>query len=400
MLAVMEQWRKSFNALMIAEFLAIVGFSTSNPIIPLYLRELGITDVASLNLWTGAINGASAFVMAMAAPIWGALADSYGRKIMLLRAMVGGAIIMGLLALTNAPWQVLLLKTIQGAITGTVSAATVLTASLVPAESLGYYMGLLQMAVFTGNSAGPMFGGFITDIAGSRMNFLATSVLLAGAAILVFRHVRETWIPTPRTGSVLRNAIPDLSLLNAKSPLRSIFIVVFVIQAANAMVGPIIPLVVLHLQKTAAFAGSISGLIIGVASLAGALGAVVTGKVSVRMGYDRALLACIGGAFLAYLPQGLVQSPWQLLVLRALSGFFMGGTMPTANALIGLRSRKERQGATFGMSSAISNSGASLGPVVGATVATLAGYQAAFFVTTLLLGMLSYGIYRAVLSRR
>ncbi len=153
---------------MIAEFLAIAGFSTSNPIIPLYLRDLGVTDTAALNAWTGAINGLAAFVMALAAPIWGALADNYGRKLMLLRAMGGGAILMGLLAITTSPWQVLVLKGIQGAITGTVAAATVLTASLVPANQIGYYMGLLQMAVFAGNSAGPLIGGVVTDIAGPR----------------------------------------------------------------------------------------------------------------------------------------------------------------------------------------------------------------------------------------
>ena len=124
----MEGWVRSFNALWIAELFAIMGFSTSNPIIPLYLTELGVHDPAALNWWTGAINGISSLALAIFAPMWGALADSYGRKIMLLRAMIGGSIIIGLLAITNSPWQVLLLKTLQGCITGTIAAATVLTA--------------------------------------------------------------------------------------------------------------------------------------------------------------------------------------------------------------------------------------------------------------------------------
>lgn len=381
---------------MIAEFLAIVGFSTSNPIIPLYLRDLGVTDIVALNAWTGAINGLAAFVMALAAPIWGALADNYGRKLMLLRAMGGGAILMGLLAITTAPWQVLLLKGLQGAITGTVSAATVLTASLVPANQIGYYMGLLQMAVFAGNSAGPLIGGVITDIAGARVNFLVTSALLATSAIMVQRRVVEIDIPKPKQSSVMRNAVPDFSVLKGPSVLKQIFIVIFFVQMGNAITGPIIPLVVLALQRSDVFAGSISGILIGVTSVAAALGSVVTGKVSQRFGYGRTLLVCVAGAFLFYVPQGISMNVWQLLVLRFISGFFIGGTMPTANALIALQASKEKQGSIYGLSSAISNMGSSFGPILGAGAANLAGYQSVFFLSALMFLGVSVGVWKIV----
>ncbi|MBL8966376.1 MAG: MFS transporter, partial [Spirochaetaceae bacterium] len=148
----MRDWKISFKALWLAEFLAITGFATSNPILPLFLRDLGVAEAASLNWWTGAINSASAIALAVFAPIWGAIADGYGRKLMLLRAMIGGTVLVGLMALAGAPWQLLVLKVLQGCVTGTVAAATVLTASIVPAAEAGYRLGLLQMAVFLGNS--------------------------------------------------------------------------------------------------------------------------------------------------------------------------------------------------------------------------------------------------------
>lgn len=396
----MEQWQKSFTTLLIAEFLAIVGFSTSNPIVPLYLRELGITNTAALNAWTGAINGFSALTMAIAAPVWGALADNYGRRLMLLRAMGGGAVLMGLLAITTSPWQVLAIKMLQGMVTGTVSAATVLTAVLVPQSRVGYSMGLLQMAVFAGNSAGPLIGGVITDAAGARINFVCTSVLLAIAAILVYRRVVEPIVPKPRQSSILRNAIPDFSVLKTPGALRSIFLVVFFIQMGNALAGPIIPLVVLALQKTSSYAGSISGVLIGVTSVAAALGSVAIGRISMRFGYERALRFSLGGAFLFYLPQGLCSTPWQLLILRFASGFCIGGSMPTANALIALNVKKERQGAIYGLSSSIANAGAAAGPLIGAAMANLSGYQSVFFLTALLFGSVALSIRRNGLEGR
>jgi len=294
----MEAWVRSFNALWIAQLFAIIGFSTSNPIIPLYLAELGIRDPAALNWWTGAINGISSLALAVFAPMWGALADNYGRKIMLLRAMIGGSIIIGLLAVTNSPWQVLFLKTLQGCITGTIAAATVLTASIVPASQVGYRLGLIQMAVFIGNSLGPMLGGMITDLAGARVNFLATAVLLAVSAFIVLKNVKEEFIPVPKTKSIFRNAIPDFSILTSNRELFPLMVVIFFIQFSNSVAGPIIPLVVLNMTSVMEGVGSLSGLIIGVASRVGALGSVLAGKISGKLGYGKVLLFCIAGAFL------------------------------------------------------------------------------------------------------
>ena len=387
----MESWKKSFNALWIAELFAIAGFSTSNPIIPLYLRELGVHDPVALNWWTGAINGISSLALAVLAPVWGALADSYGRKIMLLRAMVGGSVIMGLLALTTSPWQVLFLKTLQGCVTGTIAAATVLTATIVPAEEAGYRLGLIQMAVFVGNSLGPMFGGVITDIAGSRVNFLATAALLAMASFIVAKNVTEEFIPEKKTKSFLKNAVPDFSVLKSKKVLQTLMVVIFFIQFANSVVSPIIPLIVLNMTSAIEGAGSLSGLIIGVASIAGALGAIAVGKISNKVGYSKALLVCIAGAFVFYIPQGFATQPWHLIALRFMSGFFMGGTMPTANALIALQADKSRHGAIYGLASSVSSGGNAFGPAFGALAASTIGYPAVFFTTTIMLGLLIIG---------
>ena len=396
----MERWRRSFNALLVAVLFAIIGFSTSNPIIPLYLRELGITDPAALNWWTGAINGLSNLFFALFAPIWGALADSYGRKLMLLRAMIGGTIVMGLLALTTSPWQVLALKILQGSITGTVSAATVLTASIVPVQQIGYRLGLLQMAVFMGNSIGPMLGGTIADLAGSRISFLATSVLLVIASYIVMKNVEEDFMPQPKSKSLLRNAIPDFSALSSNSAIVALIVVVFFIQFANSVAGPIIPLVVLDMTKSIKGAGSLSGLIIGVAALGGALGAVVAGRISGKAGYAKVLLLCIAGAFVFSLPQGFATQPWQLFVLRFFSGFFMGGTMPTANALIAAQAERGKQGSVYGLSSAMSGAGNAAGPAFGALAASLVGYPAVFFATAAILGILGLAVGRQINSRK
>ncbi|TXT50568.1 MAG: MFS transporter DHA1 family multidrug resistance protein [Spirochaetes bacterium] len=390
----MKSWEKSFNALWIAELVAIAGFATSNPMLPLYLSELGVKDTVSLNWWNGAINASSSAALAIFAPLWGAIADNYGRKLMLLRAIVGGAIIISLLALATSPWQILVLKILQGCVTGTVAAATVLTASIVPSTQVGYRLGLLQMSVFIGNSIGPLFGGYVTELAGSRVNFLATGVLLALSAILVARNVTEEFIPTPKTASIFKNAMPDFSALREAKNIHALLLVILVIQFAHSIASPIIPLVVLDMTETLAGAGSLSGLIIGVASVAGALGAVCTGKISTRIGFSQSLLYCIVGSFVFYLPQGFATEPWHLVVLRFLAGFFMGGTMPAVNALIAQRADRSKQGGIYGISSSVSSIGNALGPIFGALAASTLGYPSVFFTTSVILGALGIGVSR------
>lgn len=395
-------WKKSFNALMIGEFLAIVGFATTTPTIPLYLRELGMTDPVALNWWTGAINGLSSLMIALMAPVWGTLADSVGRKPMVLRAMYGGAVTLGFLSITNSAWQVLSLKLLQGMLTGTVAAATVLTTTIVPKKEIGYRLGLIQMAIFSGNSVGPLIGGVVTDLAGSRANFIITGFLLLAAGLVVKFFVYEDFKPSVREKSLLRAAIPDIGALRSNETLRPLMIAIFVVQFANAIATPIIPLVVLDMNlrnmggAAGSGTGSLSGLVIGIAAGAAALGSVAVGRISGKMGFGRALFICLAGAFVFYVPQGFVRSPWALMALRAFAGFFMGGTMPTANALIAERAEEGRQGAVYGLSSSVSSMGNALGPAFGALLASGLGYPFVFFATAALLGALGLAVGRTV----
>lgn len=381
----MQSWKRSFYFIWFAELIAIAGFATTTPIIPLFLRDLGITDPGELNYWNGLSQSASSLSLAIFAPIWGSLADGYGRKPMILRAMFGGAVLISLMALTTAPWQIFVLRTLQGCVTGTVAAATVFVASIVPRKEVGYRLGLLQMAIFLGNSIGPLFGGIVADTAGPRVNFLATGVILAFSGLLVLRFVTEEFVPSPKGESLLRNAVPDLSPLAKNPSLVALLVVTFSVQLANAIAVPILPLVVLNLTGVDQNLGTLSGLIIGAGSLTAALSAAVVGRVSGRLGYGRTLLGCMAGAMVFYVLQGFAVTPMQLLWFRSGAGAFLGGALPSVNALIAQLCDPKKQGSTYGLSSSSSSIGMALGPAVGAVVATAAGYPSVFFVTAIIL---------------
>src|SRR5512133_3247281 len=105
-----ERWHSNLAAIWIAQLVSSIGFSFIFPFIPLFVQDLGIRDPTAAAQWSGLIGSASALSMTVVQPIWGNLADRFGRKPMVIRAMVGGGIIISLMSLASTPEQLLVLR--------------------------------------------------------------------------------------------------------------------------------------------------------------------------------------------------------------------------------------------------------------------------------------------------
>ena len=377
-----SDWKRTFWAIMAVEFLALAGFNTSIPIVPFYLEDdLGVTDPVALKLWVGACQAVVAITLMVFAPIWGRLADTRGKRLMLVRATFGGAIVLALMAVVTRPWQLFALRGFQGMLTGTVAAATVYVAAIAPREHAGWALGLLQTGVYAGQSIGPAVGGVLSDLLGHRVNFVVSAVFLAAAGVIVLRLVPRDRPVAVASGAFWRQVLPDFSPLRANREVTAVLIVSGIVQAATSVVGPILPLFIRSMTPDAALVASTTGLILGVTSVAAALAAAGVGRLSWRIGTERTLHVCLWGACLLVVPQAFSRTPMQLLVFRTIGALFLGGAMPAMNALIALRTDRDHQGSVFGLSSAINSAGWALGPMIGASVAIGAGYPPVFLVT-------------------
>src|SRR5918997_2798304 len=183
--------RLSFAMLLISQLLATTAFMFVVPFMPLYVQQLGVPDAENAAAWAGFINGASGATMALVAPLWGRLSDRLGRKLMLLRATLAAAVVVGSMGFVSTPWQLLGLRLLQGTLTGTVPAATALVASTSPPERAGGRLGALQTVIFVAAGVGPALGGGSAGLAGLRSSFFVTSALLAVSGSLVLFGVAE-----------------------------------------------------------------------------------------------------------------------------------------------------------------------------------------------------------------
>ena len=371
-------WRTNLYAIWIAQLLSIIAFSLRAPFLPFFLSDLGVESVSEQALWSGLINAAGAGTMAITAPIWGAMADRVGRKPMLMRAQFAAFITIGLMGFATAPWQLLGLRMIEGMFTGTVTAATALVSTTTPKERLGFGLGLIQTAVFSGSALGPLVGGFLADQAGYRATFgIAAGMMLSSGLVTLFL-VRENFKPLARSIQKKSSFRNNWTMLLAPVLLGLTFTMVAV-RFASAAVQPIMPLYVEQLAgHLTSASSSLAGVTLGVLGVTSAISSVFLGRLGDRTGHRVILLSCLLGSGLIYLPMALATHPWQLIALQAAFGVFAGGTIPAANALLANNTPPERRGMIFGLMASATSVGGFAGPLAGAGLAASIGFRMAF----------------------
>ncbi|WP_425145222.1 MFS transporter [Deinococcus sp.] len=380
-----SSWQRTLWVMALSQLITQTAFTLGLPFLPLYLQDLGVHNPETAALWAGASATLSGLGMAFMAPIWGRLADRYGRKAMVLRATFAGAVVVGAMATVQGPPALLLLRLLQGMLTGTISASNTLVADTVPERQLGSSMGLMQTAVFAGAAGGPLIGGLIADHLGYRLPFAATAalLLLSGLLVLFGSSERRTVRPHVPVSRVERRVQTRLLWVL----LAPVIVVSFLDQLAGSMVGPVLPLVIADLAGPHhGNVATLTGTILGSVAVSASVGALLAGRLSARFAPGRVVAVCAGGAALFALAQAFVPSVLLLGMFRVVMGLFIGGTIPAANVILGALTPPDSRGAAFGLTASATSLGFAAGPLLGATLVHV-GLRAPFLLTALLLAL-------------
>jgi DHA1 family multidrug resistance protein-like MFS transporter len=377
-------WKRTLYIVFFAQMVAVAGFLVTVPFLPLYVEELGTNTNLSTEFLAGLTYSAQAFTMAIASPIWGALADRYGRKLMVERAMFGGTVILLLMGFVQSAEQLVLLRAVQGMITGTISAANALVAAQTPREHTGYAMGLLQVGMGIGVAVGPLIGGVIADAVGYAAAFYATAALLFIGGVLVWWGVEEHFEPPEAPETEAKSLVAKWRHVLSTPGIPVTYGLRFLSQLGQMMIFPIAPLFILTLLPETGRINTFTGLVVGSASLATTVSAIYLGRLGDRVGHRRILITSALLAAFFYLPQSLVNAGWQLLVLQALVGVCMGGLLPSISALLARYSEPGEEGAVYGLEHSITSAARAAAPLLGAAVAAWFGLRATFVATAII----------------
>ena len=381
----MEGWRRNLYVVWFATFASLTGGSLVQPFLPLFInRDLGVSDPGTAAVWFGLATSGGGIAQAILAPIWGILADRHGRKAMLVRAQFAIGAANASMSFVGSPWQLVGLRVIQGMFSGVVGASRALVAGSVPRDRVPYAMGLIQSAIFMGQTLGPTIGGIMGSAIGFRASFLVTASINLVAGTLAVMYVKEQPIERPGgRGSRGRGSLREMLRSRA---LAVLFVTFFLTSVGNMLSRPIIPLLLQEIDPDHDVAFT-AGLAFSVLGVSGAIASVAASRSSGRIGLRHLVVyAAITSAVSTYVV-GLGTTPLMVLAALFVTGLAQGTLASSSTAMISLAAPASRQGTAFGMLTSAQSLAMGAGPLAGGLLAAFADLRTPFVASSVLLVM-------------
>ncbi|CAI1641543.1 MULTISPECIES: multidrug efflux MFS transporter [Serratia] len=378
----MEAWKLNLISVWLGCFFTGLAMSQILPFLPLYIEQLGVSGHQSLSIWSGLVFSGTFLVSALVSPLWGSLADRKGRKLMLLRASLGMAVVIALQGMVTNVYQLFALRALMGLTSGYIPNAMALVASQVPRDKSGWALGTLSTGPVTGVIVGPLLGGLMADHLGLRVVFFVTAGLMFVSFLITLFLIKERRIEVKKADRLSGKAV--FQSLPYPTLIVTLFISTLMIQLANSSISPILTLFIKDLSGDSGNIAFISGMIAAVPGVAALISAPSLGRLGDRIGTARILLAALVLTTVLFAIMAWVETPLQLGILRFLLGFADGALMPAVQTLLLKYSSDQVTGRIFGYNQSFMYLGNVVGPLIGSGVSALMGFRWVFAVTAVL----------------
>jgi DHA1 family multidrug resistance protein-like MFS transporter len=273
----------------IAGFFEVAAYGQVTAFTPLYLPRLGVALVA-VAFWVGAITSFSNVAGVPFLPFWGALADRYGRKPLIIRSFVAAFVALSLTALAPNVGVFALARAIQSLGLGNTGLILATLAEHAPPGRIAFAYGIVNGANPLGAFIGPLAGGPVVDVFGFPVLMAAdAAIMLAVVALLAFGY-RDGFVTQPAGGSLLRMAGDGILLIVRSPRLRALFPALFLLFAGWMLAFIYVPLVVARLY-TGPDPATAVGIVFGAGGLGVFIASPLVGAIADRYGKARTLFA-------------------------------------------------------------------------------------------------------------
>lgn len=380
---------RNLFAVTAASFMGFTGFTLVMPFLPLYIRQLGVTDLGAITMWTGISLGITPAITALLSPIWGKLADRFGRKIMVERSLISFSVLMAATAFVTKPWHVLAIRAVQGIFAGYGAICVTMAAESAPRDRMAQSIGVVQTAQRLGPAVGPVIGGVLAGLLGLRHAFLVTAASYAAALGMVFFMYDER--VTHAAGE--REATGPVRFRDVLAFENFILImaVVFGIQFVDKSFEPVLPLYIEQIGTAHRLVPLLTGIVLSIVACTGALGHHFCGKL-LRRHSPQAVIAsatAVGGVGVALFAIGRYEAV--LMVAAALVGAGIGAAMTAAYTAAGSVMPPGSQGTGFGVLSSAPLVALAVSPVVAGFLGATS-IRAVFLVDVVLMGVAAIAV--------
>ena len=376
----MATWKRNLLVLWVGVFFTAASFHMVIPFLPIFLLELHVHE--HTEIWSGLLFSAAFFAGALSSPFWGRVADKYGRKPMIIRAGFVLFIVYTLAAFVTNPYQLLILRILQGLLSGFIPGAIALVGTNTPSHKTGYALSMISTASATGGIVGPLLGGLIAELVGNRSAFASAGFIVLIATIFIILWVKEeNFTPSKEKGSVKN----DIKLAYNNKPLMLVLILTVVTSCSIMTIEPILPLYIVHIGGSSGNAALLAGFVFSLPGIASVIMAPYWGKWADKVGFNRVLFIGLIGGGIGTFAQIIFADIWGFSIMRFIFGLFFCAVFPSLNGLVVKSTAEDFRGRAFGLNQTANQIGGMAGPLMGGFIGGIFPAQTVFVLTGILL---------------
>lgn len=359
------------------------------PFLPIYMQsELGAT-ADNVSLWSGVTYAITFAISAFVSPIWGKLSDKMGKKPMIIRASFLLAITYFLGGIVRTPFELFLVRAFQGIASGLWPACLVMMSACVPKNKIGISMGLMQSANICGGIIGPLLGGILATAFGMRNSFYVGAVALSLITVTTILFIKEPPVAPEKEINKAQNT-SYLTFIKDKNILI-LLLCVCMTNLVILQIQPIVSLYVQQLSHNSDKAVLLTGFIMSLGGIAGALASPLWGKTGQKVGFYKTITLAFISAGLLMSLQGVPNSLVLFGLMQFLCGFGFSGIFPSANSILVLLTPPSSRGMGFGSLFSAQMIGGALGPVIGGVIVSFMSFNTVYIISGSILFVI--GIY-------
>ncbi len=376
----MKQWKIALTVFCLDWLLMSGSYTLMFPFLPVYLQnDLGCPK-EDLTFWSSACFSIQFVFSCLLSPVWGKIADRFGRKLMLLRASSMLAISYCFCIFVQTPLQLFFARCFMGFACGITPVLLAMASETVPKEKTGFTMGLLQSMNILGTVIGPLAGGVIAQYLSVRYTFIITTSALSLVTLLslIFIHEPKRATLKEEPSAPVKAHVGVMELLKNRPVLTVLCIstaafLFLMLQAA------ILTPYVNELSGNNSTGIVLSGLVFSLQGISGAIAAPIWGIKGQHYGFYKCMIIAMLSSALFYALMGLPTTLIPFAIFEFITGLCIAGIVPMVNALLVQVTKPHERATAFGLLYSFQEGGAGSGPLIGGFIAASFGVPMLFY---------------------
>jgi DHA1 family tetracycline resistance protein-like MFS transporter len=344
-------------------YIDMLGIGLAFPVLPRLIEQFEGGNVSRAAYIYGGLAAAYSLMQFVFAPLLGALSDRFGRRPVILLALLGMAI--NYLLLTFAPTLALfaLARMIAGAFGATFSAAGAYLADITPPEKRAQSFGLIGAAFGFGFITGPALGGLLGAV-DLRLPFLVAAGLSLADFVFAYLALPESLAAANRKAFDWRRANPvgALRAIGRYTSVLGLMAIFVTATFANRVAEMTWVLFTGYRFNWGPAETGFSLTMVGVMFVVGQGGLVRV--VVPRFGERRVILCGLAVSAAVLTLYGLVPAGWMMYPVLAVSVFGWTIAQPAVQALMSRAVPANEQGLLQGALASMNNLTSIFGPPI------------------------------------